>query len=261
MEEERDGTGWIGLLVSVFILLYLLYLRKFGKPGFLRKGISPKQRGILAKYAIHYQRLGPEEQKRFEGIAASFINEKEWRGVGMKVEEEMKVMVSACAAQLLLGFPEVELRHFETIVLYPDSYRSRSGQMHQGEVRPKAGLIIISWRDFVHGYAHTQDAHNVGLHEMAHALWFENKIENGEEHFLHPEFLQAWIDHADAEIERIRSGKSRLLRNYAGSNQAEFFAVGVEYFFELPKEFKQDLPELYGTLSAMLKQDPASLQD
>ena len=259
--DEQDGTGWIGLLISAFILLAVLYLRKFGKPRFMRQDMSLAHKGILAKYAIHYQRLGLEDKTRFERIAASFIHEKEWRGVGMKVSDEMKVMVSACAAQLLLGYPEQELAHFETIVLYPDSYRSRTGRMHQGEVRPASGMIMISWRDFLFGYAHTQDAHNVGLHEMAHALWFENKLENGEAHFLHPELLQDWIDHADAEIERIKSGKSRLLRDYAGTNQAEFFAVAVEHFFELPKEFKQDLPELYATLSTMLKQDPALLED
>lgn len=260
MGEESDGTGWIGLVIAAFILLSVLYLRMYGKPRSMRKGITAKQREILAKYAIHYQRLAPVEKKRFERIAASFIHEKEWRGVGMKVQEEMRVMVSACAAQLLLGFPEQELAHFETIVLYPDAYRSRTGRMHQGEVRPASGVIMISWRDLLHGYAHTQDAHNVGLHEMAHALWFENKLENGEAHFMHPELLQDWIDHADAEIERIKSGRSRLLRAYAGTNQAEFFAVAVEHFFELPKEFKQDLPELYATLSTMLNQDPARLE-
>jgi MtfA peptidase len=51
-----------------------------------------------------------------------------------------------------------------------------------------------------------------------------------------------------------------LLRAYAGTNQPEFFAVAVEYFFELPREFKQDLPELYAVLSAMLRQDPAAME-
>lgn len=257
MEEDHDGTGWIGLIIAALIFASVIYLKVNGTPGWARQGLSPRQRATLAKYAIHYQRLGAEDKQRFERIVATFIHDKEWRGIRMRVEDEMKVIVSACAAQLLLGFPELELLHFDTIVLHPDSYRSNSGRMHQGEVRPKAGVIMISWRDFLHGYAHTRDAHNVGLHEMAHALWFENKIQNGEHNFLHPELLQDWIDHADAEIERIKSGQSRLLRTYAGTNQPEFFAVAVEYFFELPGEFKEDLPELYATLSAMLRQDPA----
>jgi len=227
-----------------------------------RHGLDARQRELLGKYAIHYQRLRGEDKARFERIVSAFLHDKEWRGVRIVVAEEMKLMIGACAAQLLLGFPEVVLRHFERIVVYPDTYRSpRSGRMHQGEVRPAAGVIAISWQDFLHGYAHSRDAHNVGLHEMAHGLWFENSILNGEDNFLHPELLQDWIDHADAEIERIRSGRSRLFRSYAGTNQPEFFAVAVEYFFELPKVFKEELPELYATLSAMLRQDPAAFEE
>jgi Mlc titration factor MtfA (ptsG expression regulator) len=222
--------------------------------------ISPRHKTLLAKYAIHYQRLPEPGRRQFERLVHSFMHNKDWQGIGIRVEEEMKVMISACAAQLLLGFPRVSLRHFDRIIIRPEAYKDRaSGRYHLGEVRPKAGVIMISWSDFLHGYAHTRDAHNVGLHEMAHALWFENKIDNGEHNFLHPELLQDWIDHADAEIERIKNGRSRLLRSYAGTNQAEFFAVAVEYFFEQPKEFKQDLPELYATLSAMLRQDPAAV--
>jgi len=257
----EDGMPWVGLLALLLVMGIIVSVSAFSSGLFnIGRRLDEGQLAILKKYAIHYQRLGIREQRRFEEIVCSFIHDKEWRGAHMVVAEEMKVMISACAAQLLLGFPKVTLEHFERIVVYPGTYRSaRSGRMHQGEVRPQSGVIVISWQDFLYGYAHGKDAHNVGLHEMAHGLWFENKIGNGEQHFLHPELLQDWIDHADVEIERIKSGKSRLLRSYAGTNQPEFFAVSVEYFFELPGEFKQDLPELYAVLSAMLRQDPAAL--
>ena len=142
--------------------------------------------------------------------------------------------------------------------MYPESYRShRSGRLHQGEVRPVVGLIIISWEDFIHGYAHSRDAHNVGLHEMAHALWFENSILNGEQHFLRPDLLRKWKELGELEIARIKLGQGRFLRSYAGTNQAEFFAVAVEYFFEQPLAFKQAMPEEYECLAALLRQDPA----
>ena len=260
MDGDPSVGPWPFLVACAMIGAYILWdLRRSGMLGRSRS-LHPGQRTILARYAIHYQRLNDPDKQRFERIVAAFLHDKEWRGIGMRVAEEMKVMVSACAAQLLLGFPDLVLEHFETIVLYPDTYRSRrTGQLHQGEVRPKAGVIVISWKDFLHGYAHSRDAHNVGLHEMAHALWFENNVLNREHNFLHPELLQDWIDHADAEIERIKNGESRLLRSYAGTNQPEFFAVAVEHFFERPGEFKKDLPELYATLAAMLRQDPADL--
>jgi Mlc titration factor MtfA (ptsG expression regulator) len=257
---KRPMEKALAILLFIFLPFGLLVLWAARSSGYLRKAPSllPDQRRTIAKYVMAYQRLSSNDQQRFETIVSRFLHEKDWQGAGVEVKDEMKLMVSACAAQLLMGHPDLVLKHFERIIIYPDTYRSgRSGRMHQGEVRPTSGVIMISWRDFIHGYSHTRDAHNVGLHEMAHALWFEDRISNAEQGFLHPELLQDWIDHADGEIERIRSGGSRLFRSYAGTNQAEFFAVAVEYFFEKAHEFQKELPELYSVLSAMLKQDPA----
>lgn len=194
-----------------------------------------------------------------ERITAAFLREKEWIGAGMPVKEEMKVMISACAAQLLMGFSNLVLQHFERIIVHPDTYRSpKSGRMHQGEVRPKPGIIIISWDDFVHGYAHSRDAHNVGLHELAHALWFEDMIDNEEHRFLDRELLSSRSRQSMEHVERNKQRGPHYFRDYAGTNQAEFFAVAVEYFFEQPKEFRQAEPRLYATLAALLKQDPAA---
>lgn len=213
----------------------------------------------MCTYATYYGKLDPEGQKRYEQVVAAFVNDKEWSGSGIAVVDEMKVMIGACAAQLLHGFPDVRLRHFERVMVCSGPYRSRAGDaLHMGEVRPSAGLIIISWSDFVQGYAHPRNAYNVGLHEMAHALWFENAIDNGEFQFLEPVLLRKWIALAAAEIARIQGGRRGFLRSYAGTNEAEFFAVAVEYFFEQPKEFQTALPELYGTLCGLLRQDPAA---
>jgi Mlc titration factor MtfA (ptsG expression regulator) len=246
-----------GLLIASAIAWALFSFRRSKRTADHVYSLTEAQRAVLSKYAIHYQRLGQADKARFERIVAHFVHEKEWKGAGIPMEPEMKLMISACAAQLLLGYSDVVLKHFTRIVVYPRSYRSRpTGRMHQGEVRPQAGLILISWEDFLHGYAHTRDAHNVGLHEMAHALWFENSIANGEEDFLQPERLARWMDHAEGEMARIRKGQSRLFREYAATNQAEFFAVAVEYFFEQPTLFHKELPELYAILCGMLQQDP-----
>jgi hypothetical protein len=176
------------------------------------------------------------------------------------VQEEMKVMISACAAQLLHGFDErITLTHFSRIVVHPEAYRSaRKDRRHQGEVNPKAGVIRLSWPHFVQGYARSSDAHNVGLHEMAHALWFEDFIPNHEDGFLDPSLLEDWKILGDQEMAAIKAGKPSLLRAYAATNQEEFFAVAVEYFFERSIEFREQLPELYSVMSGLLDQDPAA---
>jgi hypothetical protein len=250
-----DIVGVIGSVAAVYGLNSLL--QRAGRPT-RKGGLSAPHKAILAKYAIHYQRLDEAGQQRMERITAAFLGEKEWVGAGMAVKEEQKVMISACAAQLLMGFPDLVLQHFERIIVYPDTYRSpKSGRMHQGEVRPKPGIIIISWEDFVHGYAHSRDAHNVGLHELAHALWFEDRTGNQDLIRLDKRLMARWRELAKAEAARIHAGNSSLFRDYAGTNQEEFFAVAVEYFFEQPAEFRQALPELYATMAGLLKQDPA----
>ncbi|WP_262712940.1 zinc-dependent peptidase [Hymenobacter radiodurans] len=57
------------------------------------------------------------------------------------------------------------------------------------------------------------------------------------------------------EIEAIRDGKSDI-NSYAGTNEAEFFAVVTEYFFEKPEKLQENHPELYQLLSRALRQNP-----
>jgi Mlc titration factor MtfA (ptsG expression regulator) len=44
---------------------------------------------------------------------------------------------------------------------------------------------------------------------------------------------------------------------YGAEDEAEFFAVGTESFFERPSELLRVHPELYEALSAYYRQDPA----
>jgi Mlc titration factor MtfA (ptsG expression regulator) len=246
------------LITVTALLVFLVGIARRILPLVTRRRLSAAQRKVMCTYATYYGQLDPEGQTRFERVVAAFVNDKEWAGSGIEVVDEMKVMIGSCAAQLLHGFPDVRLRHFDRILVSHGPYRSgRSTEMHMGEVRPSVGLIIISWSDFVQGYAHPRNAFNVGLHEMAHALWFENAIINGEDHFLDTGLLRKWTAMAHAEIAQMKGGRHSFLRSYAGTNEAEFFAVAVEYFFEQPKEFQAALPALYGTLSGLLRQDPA----
>ena len=251
----------MGLLILLGVLgLLVFWAAAYSGLLWRTRKLSSAHKAVLAKYAISYQRAHAADRQRMERIVATFVHDKEWVGAGIEVAEEMKVMISACAAQLLKGHPDMVLAHFERFIVHPDSYRDhRRGRMHQGEVRPRTGTIVISWDDFVHGYAHSADAHNVGLHEFAHALWFENNNGIGEEGFLSQHFLQQWNAMASAEIARIKAGAPSFFRDYAGVNDAEFFAVAVEYFFERPLEFREAMADLYALLCGLLKQDPAAV--
>ncbi|MBL8002824.1 MAG: zinc-dependent peptidase [Flavobacteriales bacterium] len=250
--------GGLGYL-AMGILLVLAFTLVGGVWRGPRRRLTTAQRAVVRKYFPFHATLDPDEQARFERVTGRFLNDKEWIGAGIRLEDEMKVMISACAAQLLHGFDErITLTHFSRIIVHPDAYKAhRKDRFHQGEVSPRAGVIRLSWAHFLEGYARAGDAHNVGLHEMAHALWFEDFIPNHEDGFLDPVLLDEWKILGDQETAAIRAGKPSLLRAYAATNQEEFFAVAVEYFFERARAFQEELPELYAVMSGLLKQDPA----
>ena len=47
-----------------------------------------------------------------------------------------------------------------------------------------------------------------------------------------------------------------MLREYGATNEAEFFAVASETFFEKPLKLKENAPELYEELKTFYRVDP-----
>ena len=74
--------------------------------------------------------------------------------------------------------------------------------------------------------------------------------------FLKHEYAQPWLKMMHEEMEKIADDKSDI-NPYATTNQAEFFAVTAEYFFEKPELMKDKHPELYAKLSKIFAQDLA----
>jgi Mlc titration factor MtfA (ptsG expression regulator) len=232
--------------------------------GFRFPGVSrplPSHRvAILVKHFDYYNQLPLSKKKIFIRKVQSFIDSKQFIPRQIEyVTEEMKVLVAACAVQLTFGFPKVMLSHFKRVLIYPDDYYSTiSKQYHKGEVNPKLRAIVLSWKAFVEGYIDLTDGRNLGLHEMAHAIHLENRINNEAFDFFDSELLTEWHQLAEEEIERIVNGNSTMFRDYAGSNQDEFFSVAVENFFERPEKFKAKMPKLYANLALLLRQDTLS---
>jgi MtfA peptidase len=253
----------IGVIILVFRFRSTLETaaRATGKATApLRSSILPfpgKYKETLVKYFPYYNKLSHRNQHAFEQKLMYFILSKKFipRQFG-KVTHEMKAMIGACAVQLTFGLPRVYLQHFDKILIYPDEYYSAiTKRFHKGEVNPAFGAIVLSWKSFVDGYIHHTDSVNLGLHEMAHALRLENIIHNDEYEF----FDDALVARFDAIAQTMCNGNTTpaFLRAYACTNPHEFFAVAVENFFERPKEFKAELPELFHIMVNLLKQDPA----
>ena len=264
-QMEKSNTDIGDVLIIILLSMAVIVLTGmtgrvnmgFQVPGFPRP-LSNKRKEILKKHFPFYNKLAPNRRIRFEQKIQYFIHVKEFIPRQMPtVTEEMKVLISACAVQLTFGYPKIFLSHFKRILVYPDNYYSTINKTyHKGEVNPRLGAIVLSWKAFAEGYINETDGRNLGLHEMAHALRLENMIFNSEYNFLDEEILLHWQFLADQEMMNISNGESKMFRDYAGTNPDEFFSVAVENFFERPKKFKSLMPNLYAVLVLLLKQDP-----
>lgn len=226
---------------------------------FLRK-LKTEEIQILDKYFSYFRRLNQKHQAEFIRKLEMILSTKKFIGRGRisEVSSEMEVLIGATIVQVTFGWKRIRLPHFDKILIYPDSYYSSSlKRYHKGEVNPKLGLIVVSWQSFVEGLIDNSDGVNLGIHEIAHALQLENQIRfNGESDFLDKE---EWIKYellAARELERVRSGQTSLIRDRAGIDEHEFFAVALETFFEKPSQFKSEIPDLYQVLVNLLRQDP-----
>lgn len=93
------------------------------------------------------------------------------------------------------------------------------------------------------------------MHEFAHILRIDatnnevsdNKFSN---------FYEEWNVQACITFNNMRNGSIDFFREYAATNEAEFFSVCIENFFEVPDLFEKELPALYYHLCYLLNQNP-----
>src|SRR5690606_15807489 len=262
----------IALIACVVIAVVAHRFREFFKTGYRYAGrkaapirtwvlpVPQLYREILSRNFDYYRRLRAVDKPKFERKVCSFLYSKQFIPRQMDtVPIEARVLIAASAVQLTFGLPNVYLQHFDKILAYPNEYYSSiTRQYHKGEVNPRFGIIVLSWRNFVEGYARPDHPLNVGLHEMAHALRLENIIRHSDFKFFDEALIEKFDRYARAVCEKPEE-RVPFFRPYACTNEHEFFSVAVENFFARPEAFSRELPELYDIMRRLLQQDPLKL--
>lgn len=237
-------------------------VKSFWAPFVFQK-LSQKEVCVLELYFPFYGKLSPLRQRDFQKKLHLILFTKRFiarGGLGV-ITSEMKILIGATIAQVTFGWRRICLIHFDKILIYPDDYYSTIQEVyHQGEVNPKLGIIVFSWKSFWGGLINQTDGVNLGIHEVAHALKLQNNLyQSGEGNFFSPKIWSRYQEVAKIESERMKSTFQTLFRKRAFLDEHEFFAVALEVFFEKPAEFQQEIPALYGILSKLMRQDPTTL--
>ena len=228
----------------------------------------------LQRNMKHWSYLLAPEQQHLKELIQVFVHEKDWEGCGgLTLTDEVRVTIAGQACLLLLGLDHVLYRHVQSILVYPDTVvpaqMGSDGLVHHSSMpilgqAVYRGPVILVWDAVEHGGRHPSHGHNVVYHEFAHKLDMLDGHVNGTPPLHSPEQYARWATVCTKAFNNLRArdarGQRTFLDPYAGVNEAEFFAVATEYFFDQPVKMKQQHAALYDVLMGFYNQDTASRQ-
>jgi Mlc titration factor MtfA (ptsG expression regulator) len=227
----------------------------------LRGRSLPQAWYAIAKERFAYlDELGGNERARFFEHLKVFAWRVHWEGAGgLEVTDEMRVIVSGAAARLARNLPLHVYDHLTTVILYPSHYQheDKDGIIF-GEAN-RWGVVVLSWDAVQGGIANPGDGHDTALHELAHVLDVADGAFDGTP-ILEDGDYRGWaaaLSKSYLELKRHPGRRRALLRDYGATNEAEFFAVATEAFFEKPEQMKKKAPDLYAELKDYYRVDPA----
>ena len=254
------------LLILIIFILAIIYSVKFlqKKKTIVVTDTVPLQLvKILEEQVPFYQQLNKNKQTEFEERAAHFLTQVKITGVKTVVEDVDRVLIAASAIIPIFNFPGWEYRNLHEVLLYPDSFDHEFEQ--QGEGRNILGMVgsgalnhvmILSQFELRQAFSNKTGKDNTAIHEFVHLVdKTDGDIDGVPELLLDKKYIMPWLQLMQQEIKDIYDDRSDI-NPYGATNEAEFFAVVSEYFFERPALLKEKHPELYALLLKIFNPAP-----
>jgi Mlc titration factor MtfA (ptsG expression regulator) len=235
----------------------------------------PSWEDIIRRNVAHYGMLEDDERAHLRALVQVFVAEKHWEGAGgLELTDEIRITISAQACLLLLCLPHDYYKNVISIVVYPSTVVPPERQLgfFETAVAPleaehpilgqafQQGPVIIIWDAALQGGRHPELGHNVIYHEFAHKLDMLDGAADGTPPLRDRDEYVDWVQTCSHEYLRLKHdaerGKKSFLNAYAATNEAEFFAVATEQFFDQPQLMVAHAPDLYRVLKEYYRQDP-----
>ena len=261
-----------GLLITIASvatagLLFIFWLKMSKKNPVSTSPAEPMPdtyKQLLSEQVPFYQQLDETRKKEFENRVQQFLSQTKISGVNTVVEDLDKVLIAASAIIPIFNFPGWEYIHLHEVLLYPDSFSHEFEQ--QGTGRNVLGMVgsgalnhvmILSQHQLRQAFINKTGKDNTAIHEFVHLVdKTDGDIDGIPAFILEKKYIQPWLQLMQHEIKLINEDKSDI-NPYGATNEAEFFAVVSEYFFERPKLLKEKHPELYSLLEKIFSRQPA----
>lgn len=228
-------------------------------------------RALLRRRMPLYRQLPADQQLRLKKHVQVLLAEVPFIGcAGQPITDEVRVLVAAQAALLVLGRRQPDFPALRQVLVYPAGFvvpRRRTeagGVVHEqrqallGESWQQ-GLVVLSWADALAGAADPHDGRNVVLHEFAHQLDQASGGANGMPWIPGRDRARRWAavmasEHAALRA-RLARGEPGLIDPYGATDPAEFFAVVTELYFERGAALETAHPALFAVLAEHYRVD------
>ncbi|MCG8476955.1 MAG: zinc-dependent peptidase [Cytophagales bacterium] len=263
---------YVFLFISVTIILiavwYFTQKDKVSPKKTINWKIPDEWRKFLSENVLFYKNLDKEKKAEFEERMVAFLNETVITGIDTEIDYKDKILVASSALIPIFAFPKWRYHTLKEVLLYPDSlakYKEENG-VSAIEGLVGSGIydkkILFSKPALHQGFANEGDKQNVGIHEFLHLVDKEDGVIDGLPAVLmEKKYALPWIDHVHHKLVKVRNDQAKDIRDYAGANKEEFFAVAGEYFFEQPRQLRKKHPALYDDLMQIFHQDLAETRN
>jgi Mlc titration factor MtfA (ptsG expression regulator) len=252
----------IAALVFV-VLLYFAFYFSFRKNK-RKKGAatSPQQKQLMSENVAYYNGLDDNEKVQFEERIQDFLANCKVTGISCRVEELDRLLVASGAIIPVFAFPNWKYYNLDEVLIYPDRFDSdyqtgteKSNILGMVGTGVMEGKMIISKNALREGFTIGNDKKNTAIHEFVHLIDKADGVIDGIPKALHNNlYAIPWLNLIKRKIDEIQSFESDI-NPYGATNNAEFFSVAAEYFFERPRLLQEKHPDLYASLEKIfLKQ-------
>jgi Mlc titration factor MtfA (ptsG expression regulator) len=250
-------------LFAEIIYLFFAFKKPYKRFRALKQPMPKEWKQILARCSSFYRNLDEDGKNHFEKDTRIFLSNFSVEGLRRQpVDIKLKLLVASGFAAMLHGRPDWEPPIKDGVLVYPGERFNRDFKIGKGTRAGQAAInspLIVTEKSLEHSFRNPDDGFNVIYHELAHYFDLEDGHAEGiPSSRMPPEKSQHLKNIIHSEWQKALQGNS-FLGTYAGTNEAEAFAVAVEFFFENPSIMNVNNPELYNALKDFFNIDTLSI--
>ena len=249
-------------------------LKRHHRRSLLQAPFPKEWEAILSRDVPYLERFNDVDSQRLRDTIQIIVDEKFWEGCGgLQIDDQIRVVIAAQAAIMLLRLESTDYLHnVRTFLIYPGPYQQTQervgsdGLVHSGTANLGEawynGPVVLSWPDALAASKSPGQGRNVVMHELAHSIDMLTGSVNGTPLLRNKSDYSAWQEVMGRTFQELREktalGQPDVLRPYALTNAAEFFAVSTECFFDAPATLRSGHPEVYAQFTRFWGWDPAN---